>query len=62
MNVFGHVQIYESMIYYQGSAVVVISSPLPRDGGTARTAIQVHAVSLIKIRPGERWQPISNQS
>ena len=28
-------------------AVVVITSPLPRDGGTARTAIQVHAVNLI---------------
>ena len=42
--------------------VVVITPPLPRDGGTARTAIQVHAVNLIEIRPGERWQPISNQS
>ena len=42
--------------------VVVITPPLPGDGGTARTAIQVHAVNLIDIRPGERWQPISNQS
>ena len=42
--------------------VVVITSPLPRDGGTARTAIQVHAVNLIEIRLGERWQLISNQS
>ena len=33
-----------------------------RDRGTARTAIQVHAVNLIKIRLGEKWQPISNQS
>ena len=30
--------------------VVVITPPLPRDGGTTRTAIQVHAVNLIKIR------------
>ena len=42
--------------------VVVVTPPLPRDGGTARTAIQVHAVNLIEIRLGERWQPISNQS
>ena len=42
--------------------VVVITPPLPRDGGTARTAIQVHAVNLIEIRLGERWQPISDQS
>ena len=43
-------------------AIVVIIPPLHRDGGTARTAIQVHAVNLIEIRIGERWQPISNQS
>ena len=42
--------------------VVVITPPLPRDGGTARTAIQVHAINLIEIRLEERWQPISNQS
>ena len=42
--------------------VAVITPPLPRDGGTAQTAIQVHAVNLIEIRRGERWQPISNQS
>ena len=42
--------------------VVVITPPLPRDGGTARKAIQVHAVNLIDIRLGERWQPISSQS
>ena len=42
--------------------IVVITSPLPRDGGTAQTAIQVHAVNIIEIRLGERWQPISNQS
>ena len=42
--------------------VVVAVITLPRDGGTARTAIQFHAVSLIEIRLGERWQPISNQS
>ena len=42
--------------------VVVIIPSLPRNGGTARTAIQVHAFNLIEIRLGERWQPISNQS
>ena len=42
--------------------VVVITLLLLRDGGTARTAIQVHAVNLIEIWLGERWQPISNQS
>ena len=42
--------------------VVVTTPPLPRDGDTARTAIQIHAVNLIKIRLGERLQPISNQS
>ena len=44
------------------AVVVVITPPLPRDGGTAWTAIQVHAVNLIEIRLEERWQPISNQS
>ena len=39
--------------------VVVITPPLPWDGGTVRTAIQVHAVNLIEIRLEERWQPIS---
>ena len=29
--------------------VVVITPPLSRDGGTARTAIQVHAVNLTEI-------------
>ena len=33
--------------------VVVITPPLPRDGVTARTAIQVHAVNLIEIRLGK---------
>ena len=42
--------------------VVVITPPPPRDEGTARTVIQVHAVNLIEIGLGERWQPISNQS
>ena len=41
---------------------VVITPPLFRDGGTARTANKVHAVNLIEIRLGEWWQPISNQS
>ena len=36
--------------------------PLPQNGGTGWTVIQVHAVNLIEIRLGERWQPISNQS
>ena len=42
--------------------VVVITPPLPRDGGTARTPNQVHAINLIEIRLGKRWQSISNQS
>ena len=42
--------------------VVVITPPLPRDGGTARTAIQVYAVNLSEIRLGKRRQPILNQS
>ena len=37
-----------------GGGGVVIIPPLPRDGGTARTAIQVHAVKLIEIRLEER--------
>ena len=48
------------MQYHVG--VVVITPPLPRDESTARTAIQDHAVNLIEIKLGERWQPISNQS
>ena len=39
----------------RGLVVVVITSPLPRDGGTAQTAIQVHAVNLDEIRLEERW-------
>ena len=43
--------------------VAVIAPPFPRDGGLARTrtAIQVHAVNLIEITLGEKWQLISNQ-
>ena len=44
------------------SVVVVITLPLLRDGGTARTAIQVHAATLIEIRLGERSQPILSES
>ena len=40
--------------------VVVITPPLPRDGGTAQTLIQVHTVNLIEIRLGERWQPMND--
>ena len=32
--------------------VVVITPPLPRDGGTVRTVFQVHAVNLIEIGLG----------
>ena len=46
----------------QRVVVVVITLPLSRDGGTARTAIQIHAVNRIKIRLREKWQLISNQS
>ena len=41
---------------------VVITPPIPRDGGTTQTAIQVHAINLIEIRLGVRCQSISNQS
>ena len=43
-------------------AVVVVTPPLSWDGGTVRTAIQVHAVNLIELAQGERWQLILNQS
>ena len=33
--------------------VAVITPPLPRDGSTAQTAIQVHAINLFEIRLGE---------
>ena len=54
-------------IFYKNNAdtlvvVVVTTPPLPRDGGTVRTAIQVHTANLIEIRLGERWQSILNQS
>ena len=51
-----------SLALFTYVVVVVITPPLPRSGATARTAVQVHAVNLIKIRLGERWQPILNQS
>ena len=31
------------------TVVVVVTPPLPRDGGTARPAIHVYAVSLIEL-------------
>ena len=37
--------------------VVVISPPVPQDGGTARSAIQVHAVNLIEIKLGKGGSP-----
>ena len=40
----------------------MVTLPFPRDEGTARTAIQVHAVYLIEIRLVEKWQPISSLS
>ena len=45
----------------EATVVVAVVITLPPDGGTARMAIQVHAVNLIEIRLGERWQPVSNQ-
>ena len=36
---------------------VVVTPPLPRDGGTARTAIQVHAVNLIELGYGKDSSP-----
>ena len=49
------------IIISQTLFVVVITPFFPWDGNTAQTAIQVHAVNLIKIRIRERWQPILNQ-
>ena len=49
-------------MYAKLRAVVVVTPLLPRDGGTARPAIQVHAINLKEIMLGERWQPISNES
>ena len=44
--------------------VVAIIPPLPQDGGTARTAIQGHAVHLIEIRLGKKMaansEPVMN--
>ena len=59
--------VFVLMVYFvvfdaKKCVVVVITPPLPRDGGTARTAIRVHAVNLIETRLGERWQLISNHS
>ena len=34
--------------FFRGHVVVI--TPLPRDGVTAQTAIQVHAINLIEIR------------
>ena len=46
-----------SFNFQKAVVVVVITPSLPRDGGTARTAIQVHAVILIEIRRGEDGSP-----
>ena len=43
-----------SSLQHISDVVVVITHPLPWDGGMARTTIQVHAVNLIDIRLGER--------
>ena len=37
--------------------VVVVIPPLPRDGGTARTAIQIHAVNLIEFGEEKSGSP-----
>ena len=58
--------VFLGKVLHENSALLVrlfvVTPSLPRNGGTARTEIQVHAVNLIEIRLGERWQPISNQS
>ena len=41
---------------------LLFSPFLPLDRGTTQTAIQVHAVKLMEIRLGQRWQLVSNQS
>ena len=56
-------KVYYSSVEANCSVVVIaIIPPLPTNGGTARTAIQIRVVNLIEIRLGKRWQPISNQS
>ena len=35
--------------WYSQPPVVVVTPPLPRDGGRAQTAIQAHAVYLIEL-------------
>ena len=49
-------KIYElAGVQFDVVCLFVVTPPLPR--------VEVrHAVSLIEIRLGERWQPISNQS
>ena len=37
--------------------VVVVTPPLPRDGSTARTTIQAHAVNLIELGLGKGGSP-----
>ena len=37
--------------------VVVITPPLSRDGGTTRTAIQVHAINLIELGKRKNGSP-----
>ena len=39
------------------NVVVVITPPLPRDGDTTLTAIQVHAVNLIELGKGKGGSP-----
>ena len=48
-----------ALIYYLSVVVVVVvvTPYLPRDGGTARTAIQVHAVNLIDLGWGKSGSP-----
>ena len=58
---FVYMLVVQSKILQLFVCLFVVTPPFPQDGGTARTAIQVYAVNLIKIRLGERWQPISNQ-
>ena len=38
-------------------AVVVVTPPLPRDGGTARPVIHVHDVNLIEFGSGKGGSP-----
>ena len=62
LNLFVESRVFILEAFFVCFFVCLFTPPLPRDGGTAQTAIRIHAVNLIEIRLEERWQPILNQS